>query len=209
MAYSIQVLDSDSVKINQLNDCYKLTQEESIFFDFEIFTDAQEKFSHLCLTYDDKKLLSFLFCSFDRIGGTPSIILGFSATKTLPNSEEIIQAFLDTLTSKAKISFPDEDILITARVIDASAYSLLNNYREAFPQAKMKLSGEDKARGKRISKWYSMENTYTEEKSIVTASEPQPVTFGSSFSAESSDAKKIIENIKTNKDCLIVYSWVF
>jgi hypothetical protein len=58
------------------------------------------------------------------------------------------------LTRRAAISFPDEDVLVAARLAQPSCYVLLQSYANVVPRPGYTPNGEDRAWGRRLAKRY-------------------------------------------------------
>ena len=61
------------------------------------------------------------------------------------------------LTRRAAISFPDEDVLVAARLAQPSCYVLLQSYANVVPRPAYTPNGEDRAWGRRLAKRYGVE----------------------------------------------------
>ena len=60
------------------------------------------------------------------------------------------------LTRRAAISFPDEDVLVAARLAQPSCYVLLQSYANVVPRPGYTPNGEDRAWGRRLAKRYGI-----------------------------------------------------
>ena len=92
--------------------------------------------------------------SLERIGGTPSILWGMGVVRKGKIASATLKAMTGELTRRAAISFPDEDVLVAARLAQPSCYVLLQSYANVVPRPGYTPNGEDRAWGRRLAKRY-------------------------------------------------------
>src|SRR6478609_7914985 len=86
-----------------------------------------------------------------------------------------IVASLDgELTRRAAISFPDEDVLVGARLAHPSCYVLLQSYADVVPRPGYTANGEDRAWGRRLAKRYGCEPHFDDRAFKVTVKGRKP-----------------------------------
>jgi hypothetical protein len=112
--------------------------------------------------------------SLERIGGTPSILWGLGVTRKGKLAPTALKVMTGELTRRAAISFPDEDVLVGARLAHASCYVLLQNYANVVPRPGYTPNGEDRAWGRRLAKRYGVEAHFDDRAFKVTVKGRKP-----------------------------------
>jgi hypothetical protein len=123
-----------------------------------------------------KGLQGFAFCTLERIGGTPSIIIGLAAIKRNSKRDATLRAVVNDVLRRAVLAFPDEDVMVGTRLNDAGAFAVFKNLDGVVPRPGHKPSGEDRAWGKRFAKRLGVK-TYDERSFTVTGSGTFPEAF--------------------------------
>ena len=89
-----------------------------------------EQFPLVVLAYTEDDLQGVLLGSLERIGGTPSILWGAGVARKGKDAAATLRTMTSELSRRAAISFPDEDVVVAARIHRPSAYTLLQTLRE-------------------------------------------------------------------------------
>lgn len=98
------------------------------------------------------RLRGFLFVTLERIGGTPAMVVGLGATARDRSSSSVLRAMMADQYHRALMAFPDEDVLVAARVVDVGAMELFDKLSDFCPTAGARVNGEQRAWGRRLSK---------------------------------------------------------
>ena len=100
------------------------------------------------------KLKGFVFTTLERIGGTPAMIVGLAATARDRSSSSTMRALMNEQYHRALMAFPDEDVLVSVRLIEPGGLELLERLSDVRPAAGVRANGEERAWGRRLSKRY-------------------------------------------------------
>lgn len=100
------------------------------------------------------KLCGFMFATLERIGGTPAMVIGLAATPGGKTGGSTMRAMMNEQYHRALMAFPDEDVLIAGRVIDAGALEAFDKVTDLRPCDGVRVNGEERAWGRRLSKRY-------------------------------------------------------
>jgi hypothetical protein len=123
-----------------------------------------------------KGLLGFAFCTLERIGGTPSVIIGIASVKRNTKRDATLRAVVTDILRRAVLAFPDEDVMVGTRLNDAGAFEVFKHLDGVVPRPDHKPSGEDRAWGKRFAKRFGVK-TYDEREFTVTRDGGFPECF--------------------------------
>ena len=64
-------------------------------------------------------LKGFSFCTLERIGGTPSVLIGLASIKRTSKRDTVLRAMMTDQFRRAVLAFPDEDVLVGTRFTNA------------------------------------------------------------------------------------------
>jgi hypothetical protein len=115
--------------------------------DWVLVTDAR----------DSGKLRGFALSTLERIGGTPSLLVGVASFTRTAVAEAALRAVMGDLYRRALLAFPDEDVLVGTRVLDPSAFRAFAGLEEVVPRRDHRASGEERAWGRRLAKRFGSE----------------------------------------------------
>ena len=68
---------------------------------------------------ENDKLKGFSFSTLERIGGTPSVLIGLASIKRGSKRDTVLRAIIQDELRRAVLAFPDEDVLIGTRFTTA------------------------------------------------------------------------------------------
>ncbi len=157
----VESRDSVSLKPVELDEFAQLLV--SVGLDLGDVLDHQiESFPLVVLGSSEGELAGFLFGSLERVGGTPCILWGLGAARRGRKAGVAVKAMTGELYRRAAISFPDEDVLVAARLAHSSAYSLLAALSDVVPRQSYTPTGEERAWGRRLARRFGCDERYDE-----------------------------------------------
>jgi hypothetical protein len=154
---NVESRDSVSLKPAELDEFGQLLASNGLPLSDEQLDIQVESFPLAVVASLDGDLQGLMLGSLERIGGTPSILWGLGVTRKGKNASAALKAMTGELTRRAAISFPDEDVLVGARLAHPSCYVLLQSYADVVPRPGYTANGEDRAWGRRLAKRYGCE----------------------------------------------------
>lgn len=157
-----------------------------------------------------KGLQGFAFSTLERIGGTPSVIIGLASIKRNTKRDATLRAVVNDILRRAVLAFPDEDVMVGTRLNDAGAFEVFKSLDGVVPRPDHKPSGEDRAWGKRFAKRFGA-SSYDERTFTVTGDGSFPEAFDhASLRPESTDAD-VVELVTAlddeRGDVLVACAW--
>ena len=157
-----------------------------------------------------KGLQGFAFSTLERIGGTPSVIIGLASIKRNTKRDATLRAVVNDILRRAVLAFPDEDVMVGTRLNDAGAFEVFKSLDGVVPRPDHKPSGEDRAWGKRFAKRFGA-SSYDERSFTVTGDGSFPEAFDhASLRPESTDAD-VVELVTAlddeRGDVLVACAW--
>ena len=104
--------------------------------------------------FDGTKLRGFVFSTLERIGGTPSVVIGVGCVARSRNRSAVLKALMTAQLHKAIMAFPDEDVVVAARMIAPDSMEALDGISDVRPWPGVRAGGEERAWGRRLAKRY-------------------------------------------------------
>lgn len=106
--------------------------------------------------FEAGKLRGFSFSTLERIGGTPSVVIGLGCVARTRNRSAVLKALMTKQFHKAIMAFPDEDVVVAAPMLNPDAMEALAGISEIRPWPGVRAGGEDRAWGRRLAKRYKL-----------------------------------------------------
>lgn len=100
----------------------------------------------------DGKLHGFMLTTLERIGGTPSLIIGVGCVARKRNRSSVLKSLLHEQLHKTLMAFPDEDVVIATRANHAGPFEALADLADVRPWPETRANGEERAWGRRLAK---------------------------------------------------------
>jgi hypothetical protein len=162
---------------------------------------------------EDAKLKGFAFCTLERIGGTPCVLVGLAAVRRTSKRDTVLRALVQDLMRRAVLAFPDEDVLVSARFATPGGFDAFRSLNDIVPRAGHRASGEERAWGGRLAKRYGIEVRAYDQRSFVArgdGSGPAPVVDHETLHPDQVDSEvaERFEGLFPQKgDSLIGFGW--
>lgn len=211
MAITVETKDAGTLGDSELADMADMCVESPVQYEAGFLSKEKDKWVLISQVRDKGRLLGFSFCSLERIGGTPCLLLGTGSIKRHSKRDAAVKAMLADLHSRAVMSFPDEDVLIGSRFISPSGFLLFKGLQDAMPRSGHKPTGEERAWVRRLAKRFDCEATADDRTSVVKGSDyPCGVFDYDTLKPEkiSADLDKCFKVVKPKKgDSLIGFGW--
>ena len=154
---NVESRDSVSLKPAELDEFGQLLHGSGLPVSDAELDHQVEQFPLVVLAYRDDELQGVMLGSLERIGGTPSILWGAGVARKNKDAATTLRLMTSELSRRAAISFPDEDVVVAARVHRPSVYTLLQTYANVVPRPGYTPNGEDRAWGRRLAKRFGVE----------------------------------------------------
>jgi hypothetical protein len=112
---------------------------------------------------------------------------------------------------RAVLAFPDEDVLVAARMTDPSAFEAFKTLTDIVPRTGHKASGEERAWGRRLAKRYGIvPSRYDDRQFRVKGDGSTPVVFDhvSTKPERVAEHTEFFEGIDpASGECVIGFGW--
>jgi hypothetical protein len=108
---------------------------------------------------EDGELRGFAYSTLERIGGTPSLLVGVASFSRTKAAEEALRAVMADLYRRAVLAFPDEDVLVGTRMEHPGALAAYAGLSEVVPRPGHKPTGEERAWARRLAKRFGVDGS--------------------------------------------------
>jgi len=162
---------------------------------------------------DNGKLRGFLFCTLERIGGTPCVLMGAGHTCRTTRRDTVLRGIIADQLSRAAMSFPDEDVLLGMRINNPGAFEAFKAVHDLVPRPGHKANGEERAWGRRLAKRFGVGSFSYEDRVFTTRGkgEPAVVLDHESLKPEriAAETAELLNGlVQDDGDTLVVHGWV-
>lgn len=166
MGIQVETKDCTSLGDAEMAEMADLCADGPAGYEVGFLSKAAEAWVLVSLARDGNPLKGFSFCTLERIGGTPSVIIGLASIKRTSKRDAVLRAIMADQMRRALMAFPDEDVLVGMRINDVSGFEALRNLTDVIPRPGHRASGEERAWGARLAKRFGIDNGDYDERSF-------------------------------------------
>jgi hypothetical protein len=211
MAFDVETKDCTALADTELGEMADIVTDGAAGFDIGLLSKQTESWVLITQVRDAGKLVGFSFCTLERIGGTPCLLWGLASVQRNAKRDEILEVLTADQFRRAVLAFPDEDVLVGTRFLEAGGFSAFASLEDICPRPGHKPTGEERAWSRRLAKRFGAEGRIDDRSFVVTGD-------GSAtgvFDFESDDAASIPAEVaaffepldRDRNDLLIAFGW--
>ncbi len=212
MAISVETVDCTSLGDSDFGEMADLCAGSSYALEVEELSKQAEAWVLLTRARDGSKLQGFLFCTLERIGGTPCVLLGAGHISRTALRGEALRSIIRDQKRRAGLSFPDEDVLFGAQINRCGAFEAYTVFNDVMPRPGRKPTGEDRAWGRRLAKRFGIGAFSYDDRRFVSHTKHLPPTVLDHESLEpemnSAELQDLLAAVDVAEgDTLLVHGW--
>jgi hypothetical protein len=212
MAIAVETKDCTSLSDSEVAEMADLCADADSRYEVGFLSKLTEDWVLITLARDGNKLKGFSFSTLERIGGTPSVLIGLAAIGRSSKRDAVLRAIMQEELRRAVLAFPDEDVLVGTAFNDPAGFEAFKALNDVVPRPDHKPSGEDRAWGKRLVKRFGIDgDRYDERSFVVTGDGSYPsVLDHRSLKPEKTDpevAAQLAGLDEKRGDSLIAFGW--
>ncbi len=166
--------DTTALSDAELAEMADLCVDREPKFDIGFLSKQREDWVLVTTVREGNKLRGYSFCTLERIGGTPSLLLGVALVDRNAKSDQTLKCLLADQFRRALLAFPDEDVLLGVRLISPDGYRAFTGLEDVVPRCDHKPTGEERAWARRLAKRFGNEKGL-DDRTFVLTHEPGPV----------------------------------
>lgn len=137
-------------------------------YEIGFLSKQREEWVLVTHVHEGSELRGFAFSTLERIGGTPSLLVGVAAFSRSESAEPALYAAMRDLYRRAVLAFPDEDVLVGTRMKEPAAYRAYAGLTDIVPRPGHKPSGEERAWGRRLAKRFGCDGQLDDRSFVLT-----------------------------------------
>jgi hypothetical protein len=168
MAIQVETKDCTALSDSELSDMGDICVDGPAGYEFGLLSKQREEWVLISRASDNGKLCGFSFCTLERIGGTPCLLIGLASVKRGSKRDSVLKALMQDQYRRAVLAFPDEDVLVGSKFIDPAGYQAFKGLEDVVPRPDHKASGEERAWGRRLAKRFGAESRIDDRTFVVT-----------------------------------------
>ncbi|HEV8296193.1 MAG TPA: hypothetical protein VGQ20_02820 [Acidimicrobiales bacterium] len=167
MAIEVETKDCTALSDAELAEMADLCADGPHCFEIGLLSKQAEAWVLATTARDNGKLKGFSFCTLERIGGTPSVLIGLASVKRTAKRDTVLKAIVHDQLRRAVLAFPDEDVLIGTRIDNAGGFEAFKVLNDVVPRPDHKASGEERAWGRRLVKRFGIDASDYDDRAFV------------------------------------------
>ncbi len=212
MAIDIETKDCTALGDAELADLADLCADGPSRYEVGVLSKAKESWVLVTLARENNKIKGFSFSTLERIGGTPSVIIGLASVKRTAKRDTVLRAMVQDQLRRAVLAFPDEDVLVGTRFPSVSGYDAFKSLSDIVPRPDYIATGEERAWGRRLAKRFGIESSRYDERTFIVKGDGG---YPESLDHESLKPEKLdpgfaafFDKVQTDRgDALIAFGW--
>jgi hypothetical protein len=212
MAIEIETKDCTSLSDAELAEMADMCADGPARFEVGLLSKQTEAWVLVTLVRDGRSLKGFAFSTLERIGGTPSVLIGLASIRRTSKRDSVLRAMMTEQFRRAVLAFPDEDVLVGSRFTNAGGFEAFKSLDDIVPRPGHVATGEERAWGRRLAKRFGVENGgYDDRHFIATGDGVFPLALDhESLKPENLDPEVValFDTIDEGRgDSLIAFGW--
>ncbi len=174
MSIQVETKDCTALGDAELAELADLCAEGPVPHEVGALSKQAEMWVLVTQARENGKLKGFAFSTLERIGGTPSVLIGLASVKRCAKRDTVLRAIVHDELRRAVLAFPDEDVLIGARFATPSGFDAYRTLNDVVPRPDHKASGEERAWGRRLAKRFGVETSAYDDRSFLAKGDGTP-----------------------------------
>lgn len=206
----VSTKDCTSLSDAELAEMADLGIEREPSFDIGFLSKQREEWVLVSQAREGNKLRGYSFCTLERIGGTPSLLVGLAAVVRTGRAEAALKAMMGDQYRRALLAFPDEDVLVGTRLMTPDGFRAFAGLSEVVPTPGHKATGEERAWGRRLAKRFGSEQRLEDRtfRLVGDGSVVGGLDFVASKPKDNPEIEELFSGLKALRgDRLVAFGW--
>ncbi len=167
MPIAVTTKDCTALNDTELVEMADLCADRSPGFDIGFLSKQREEWVLVTHAREGNKLRGYSFCTLERIGGTPSLLVGLASVDRTSKAEQALKGIMADQYRRALLAFPDEDVLLGTRLLSPEGFRAFAGLSDVVPSAGHKPSGEERAWARRLAKRFGADSRLDDRSFVV------------------------------------------
>ena len=167
MAIQVETKDCTALSDAEMGEMADICADGPSRYDVGLLSKQREEWVLVTQARDGTRLCGFSFCTLERIGGTPCLLIGLASVKRGAKRDTVLKGLMADQYRRALLAFPDEDVLLGTKLIDPAGFQAFRGLDDIVPRPGHKASGEERAWGRRLAKRFGAEGRIDDRTFVV------------------------------------------
>ena len=214
MAIDVDTKDCTSLSDAELAELGDICTDGPAQIDIGLLSKQREEWVLITRARSEQVLEGFSFCTLERIGGTPSVLIGLASVRRSAERSSVLSALMGDQLRRAVLAFPDEDVLIGTRFVDPAgfdAFGAFTQLHDVVPRPGHKATGEERAWGRRLAKRFGVDAAYRDREFVAEGDGAAPCVLDYERADPTSvdpEVRRLFDAVDVSRgDCLIAFGW--
>jgi hypothetical protein len=213
MSIAVDTKDCTALSDAELVEMADLCAEGPLAHEVGTLSKQAEAWVLITQARENDKLKGFAFCTLERIGGTPCVLIGLASIRRTSKRDTVLRGIIQDQLRRAVLAFPDEDVLVGARFGEPGGFDAFKTLHDIVPRAGHKATGEERAWGSRLARRYGIENGAYDQRAFVARGDgggPAEVFDHTTLHPQGIEAEVVarFDEVRPEKgDSLIAFGW--
>jgi hypothetical protein len=212
MAISVETKDCTQLSDAELAEMADICTDGPAAFEAGLLSKQAEAWVLITMAREAQSLRAFSFCTLERIGGTPCVLVGCASIRRTSKRDAVLRATMADQFRRAVLAFPDEDVLVGTRFPYADGFEAFRTLEDIVPRPGHKATGEERAWGRRLAKRFGIDpDNYSDRDFTARGDGAFPLSFDhQSLRPEALDPAvvELFGALDTERgDSLIAFGW--
>ncbi len=212
MSIQVETKDCTALGDAELAEMADVCAEGGIPHELGHLSKQMENWVLVAQAREGERLKGFAFSTLERIGGTPSVLIGLGAVKRTSKRDTVVRAIVAEELRRAVLAFPDEDVLVGMRLVEPSGFEVLRSLDDIVPRPDHRASGEERAWGRRLAKRFGIDAAAYDDRSFVATGDGSLPDVFDHATARSETVDPAVEALFAKLDpgrgdSLVVFGW--
>ena len=165
---TVTTKDTTALSDAELAEMADLCVDREPNFDIGFLSKQREEWVLVTQAREGAKLRGYSFCTLERIGGTPSLLVGLMLVDRNSKADQALRSILHDQFRRALLAFPDEDVLLGARLTSPDGFRAFAGLEGVVPRHGYKPTGEDRAWARRLAKRFGSEKAIDDHTFVMS-----------------------------------------
>ena len=212
MAIEVTTKDCTALSDAELAEMADICAEGPSRFEAGLLSKQAEAWVLVSLAREGRHLRAFAYCTLERIGGTPCVLIGVASVRRTSKRDSVMRALVTEMLRRSVLAFPDEDVLVGTRFLSPSGFEAYKSLVDIVPRPGHTATGEERAWGRRLAKRFAVENgAYDDRAFVVRGDSAFPLCFDhESTKPDTIDAAVValFDDLDSDRgDSLVAFGW--
>ena len=167
MAIEVDTKDCTALSDAELAEMADICADGPSRFEAGLLSKQAEEWVLITMSREGSRLKGFSFSTLERIGGTPSVLIGLASVRRTSERDSGVRAQIADQVRRAGLAFPDQDVLGDPRLFDPSGFEAFKSLDDVVPRPDYRPSGEDRAWGRRLAKRFGIDTDSYDDRTFL------------------------------------------